>query len=394
MRIHERYPGWMAIYKGRRISRLARPIRFLLSGIYGLHPTHRDSGVRRSREGPGDPFIVSVGNIEWGGGGKTPCAIAICGALRERGYRPVVVTRGYRSEAERRGPYIAASGEAPVGPEGMRFIEERGLGGRIIGSGEDCGADAIARLIGDEAALYRAHGIPAVIDGRRDRAVEIASDLFRPTHLVMDDAFQNRNAPRDLDLLLLDQENPFGSGDLMPLGSLRESPEAVKRADIVIFTRSESDRIPPAAADLVRGKPVFFSNHRPAGLFDRSGGPLDPEYLRGRRVSLLSGIARPESFEAVMASRGISPVASFRFADHHDYRPRDVAWVLKRMGGTETLVTTEKDMVKVGCLFPEGIDLVALRIDMEIRDSGRLVGYLLGGGTVPGTSRTPDTTSS
>jgi tetraacyldisaccharide 4'-kinase len=385
MRVYERYPAWMALYRESRLSSLAYPVRFLLSRLYGLHPTHRDREVRRSSERAHGPLILSIGNIEWGGGGKTPCAIALCEALGGRGLRPVVVTRGYRSEAERKGPYIAASSEVQVGPDGMRCIDEEGLGGRVIGCGDDCGAGSLARLIGDEATLYRARGIPVVIDGRRDRAVEVAARVFRPTHLIMDDAFQNRDAPRDVDILLLDQARPFGTGELMPLGSLREPPGAVKRADIVIFTRSVSDRIPPAAAGAVGGKPVFFSSHRPAGLLDRARKPLSLEYLQGKNVVLLSGIARPESFEATVASLGVGPVVSFRFADHHGYCPGDIAWMIERMKRTSTLVTTEKDMVKVGCLFPDDIDLVALRIDMEIRELDRLLGHIIvASGTVPG----------
>ncbi len=395
MMVHERYPVWMALYRGGRLSSLAYPVRFLLSRLYGLHAAHRDIGVGRSATRPGDPFIVSIGNMEWGGGGKTPCAIALCGALAARGHRPAVVTRGYRSEAERNGPYIAASSEATVGPDGMRCIEEEGLGGRVIGCGEDRGAVSIARLIGDEATLYRARGIPVVIDGRRERAVEVAARIFHPTHLILDDAFQNRDAPRDLDILLLDQESPFGKGELIPLGSLREPPGAVKRADIILFTRSESDRIPSVAADLLGGKPVFFSSHRPTALFDRAHGLLPLEYLRGKTVALLSGIARPESFEATIASLGVNPDVSFRFSDHHEYRPGDITWILERMERSSTLVTTEKDMVKLGCLMPGDIDLVALRIDMEIRELDRLLGLIAGGdGALPGARRPADTTSS
>jgi tetraacyldisaccharide 4'-kinase len=393
MKVHERYPAWMALYGGGRLSSIARPVRFLLSRLYGLHPAHRGSDVRRSAERTDGPLIVSIGNLEWGGGGKTPCAIALCEALAARGHRPAVVTRGYRSEAERNGPYIAASGEAPVGPDGMRCIEEEGLSGRVIGWGDDCGVDSIARLIGDEATLYRARGIPVVVDGRRDRAVEVAARIFHPTHLVMDDAFQNRNAPRDLDILLLDHEKPFGTGELMPLGNLREPPGAVRRADIVLFTRSESDRIPPVTENLIGGKPVFFSSHRPTALWDRARRALPLEYLGGKKAALLSGIARPESFEATIASLGVSPAVSFRFADHHEYRPGDVAWMLERLERNSTLVTTEKDMVKVGCLIPDDIDLVALRIGMEIRELDRLLDRITGG-TVPGSPDPAETTSS
>ncbi len=211
-------------------------------------------------------------------------------------------------------------------------------------------------------------------DGRRERAIEVAARLFRPTHLILDDAFQKRRLPRDADILLLDGERPFGSGDLMPLGSLRERPGAVRRADIVVFTRSDSDRVPPEAGDLVEGKPIFFSSHRPARLVGRSGEERPLAYLRGRNVALLSGIARPESFEESVGSVGAKQVISFRFADHHRYSPGDVKWILERLGGAvATIVTTEKDMVRAAPLFPEGIELLALAVEMEIRGLDRLL---------------------
>lgn len=380
MKVHERYPSWTALYRGGRVSTLAYPLRFLLSRLYGLHPIHRRREAVRPADGVEGPIIISIGNIEWGGGGKTPCTISLCEALIERGKRPVVVTRGYRSEAEREGTYIVTSREAEVSPEGMRCIEEERLGGYIIGYGDDCSSDSLARLIGDEPSIYRAHGIPVVIDRRRTRGVEIASRIFEPTHLILDDAFQNGETPRSIDILLLDHERPFGSGGLMPLGSLRERPEAVGRADIIIFTRADSDRVPPEADGLVSGKPVYFSNHRPARLIGRSGEELPLEILRGRDIALLSGIARPGSFEDMILSLGVEPSISFRFADHHEYRPGDARWMLERMEEGCMVLTTEKDMVKVGTLFPGDIDIAALEIAMDIRGLDRLLEYITSAG--------------
>lgn len=371
MKVHERYPSWTALYRGGIASALAYPLRLLISRLYGLHPVHRTRVSVRPVEG--GPCIVSIGNIEWGGGGKTPCAIVLCEALMERGMRPVVVTRGYRSEAERKGTYIVTSSEAQVGPEGMRCIEEERLGGRVIGCGRDHGVESLARLIGDEPAIYRARGIPVVIDRRRARGIEIASRVFGPTHIILDDAFQNRETPRDLDILLLDRERPFGRGGLMPLGSLRERPEAIRRADIIIFTRANSDQVPEEATGLVSGKHIFFSNHRPVRLIGRSGEEIPLETLRGRKLALLSGIARPGSFEDMIQSLGTEPSLSFRFADHHEYRQGDIRWMLDRMEEGTLVVTTEKDMAKVGSLFPADIDIAALEIAMEIRGLDRLI---------------------
>ena len=265
MKIHERYPRWAALYGEGALSTIARPLRRLLSLLYGLHSIHR----RREapRPAPGGPCIISIGNIEWGVGGKTPCAIALCRAVVEQGGRPVVVTRGFRSEAERIGTYIVVPDGLKVGSGGLRCIEEERLGGRVIGYGEDCAGDSMARLIGDEPSIYRARGIPVVIDRKRARGAAIAKRVFEPTHLILDDAFQNSETPRDLDILLLDHERPFGSGELMPLGSLRERPEAASRADAIIFTRTDSDTVPEDAARFVSGMPIFFSNHRMSLVF-------------------------------------------------------------------------------------------------------------------------------
>lgn len=376
MKVHERYPSWTALYREGRISALARPVRCLLSRIYGIHPIHR----RRDAIRPdgGGPSVIAIGNIEWGGGGKTPCAIALCKALQGMGKRPVVVTRGYRSEAERKGPFIVVPRGVEVESAGLSCIEEERLGDRVIGHGDVCRVDSLARLIGDEPSVYRAHGIPVVIDRKRLRGVEIASRIFGPTHLILDDAFQNLDAPRDIDILLLDHGRPFGSGALMPLGSLRERPRAVRRADIVIFTRAETDRVPPEAAGLLSGKPVFFSTHRPARLIGRAGEELPLEALWGRDVALLSGIARPGGFEETIRSLGVEPYASFRFADHHEYRPSDVGWMLDRMRSGCLVVTTEKDLVKVGALFPRDVELAALEIDMEIRGLDLLLERIAG----------------
>mgnify|MGYP002395025150 CR=1 FL=1 len=373
MKIHERYPASRALYTGGRLSFLGYPLRFLLSRLYGFHssrigPAEKPAGTTQEK-----PLVVSIGNIEWGGGGKTPCTIALCEALIDRGERPVVVTRGYRSDAERSGPFIVTSRRIDVGSAGLRFLEEEGLGDKMIGFGGGITSEAVVQLIGDEPSIYRARGIPVVIDRRRDRGVRIASRVFDPTHVMLDDAFQNRSTARDVDIVLLDHENPFGSGELMPLGSLRERPKAVKRADIIIFTRASGHTVPPEAEKVTSGKPIFFSRHRPTRLVGRAGEEISYELLRTRKIALLSGIARSEAFEKMIRSMGCEPVASFRFADHHRYDTGDIRWMLERLEGDCFVVTTEKDMVKVKRLFPKGKGLAALLVRMDIDELDRLL---------------------
>jgi tetraacyldisaccharide 4'-kinase len=378
MRIRERYPFWMKVYSGRGLSRLSLPFRYIASKVYDSYVTGtaHEIPVRRSRSGTQDgAMIVSVGNLEAGGGGKTPFVIAIAEELRKRGGVPVIVTRGYRSEAERRGPFVV-TGSMPIDDEALSFIETEGLGERMIGGLEQTDLGFLSRTVGDEPTLFASRDIPTVISRDRERGIRIARRLFGPKHIILDDAFQNRSVERDLDILLLDWNKPFGDGRLIPLGSLRERPVAVGRADCIIFTRAGEERAPIEARDLIEGKPVFYSRHTAIDLIGADGEILSLEHLSGQRVALFSGIARPGSFEETVSSIGADPVISFRFADHHLFRRRDIRWMEREIERGFPIVTTEKDLAKAAGLFTAGTRLLALRMRMEVKGIDSLIGLL------------------
>ncbi len=377
MRIRERYPLWMRIYSGPGLSRLSLPLRYLASKVYGSYvsATAHEMPMRRSVSGESGTMVVSIGNLEAGGGGKTPCAIAIAEALRKKGGVPIIVTRGYRSEAERTGPFVV-TGDRPIDREALSFIEREGLGERIIGVPEKTDLAFLSRTVGDEPVLFASRDIPTVISRDRERGVRIARRLFHPSHIILDDAFQNRSVERDLDILLLDWERPFGDRRLIPLGNLRELPGAVNRADCIIFTRAVEERTPIIVRELIGDKPVFYSRHAAVDLMGADGKTHSLEYLSGSRVALFSGIARPGSFEETVRSIGADPVISFRFADHHMYRRRDIRWMEKEIEESCPIVTTEKDLAKVEGRFAAGTQLLALRIGMEIKGIDKLLGFL------------------
>jgi tetraacyldisaccharide 4'-kinase len=230
-------------------------------------------------------------------------------------------------------------------------------------------ADRLAReaeVLGDEVLIYRDRGIPVIIDPRRPRGAALARRLFAPSHILLDDAFQNFSIEKDFDLLLLDAERPFGAGTLLPLGTLREPPGAVRRADAVVFTRSREGRIPAEARRFIEGKPVFFADHAALGFIDRRGEPVPLERLAGRDCLLFSGVARPAPFERTAISLGMLPRAAFRFDDHHRYGRDDVRAMLGEAGPRTAFVTTEKDRAKAIGLFPAESDVLALRVEMTI----------------------------
>jgi tetraacyldisaccharide 4'-kinase len=368
MEVVERYGIGFRLLRGAGGWALFYPVRVLLSVLYGMWLRARTGDAGRSRRGRGPrsaprASVISVGNLEVGGGGKTPFTLSLAAEIRARGGRPVVVSRGYRSIAQRYAPCVVPSGAEVAEAGATHVTEEEVL--KKTGVRSESMAE-IAAVLGDEIMLYRKRGIPVVLDADRSRGAAVASELLRPTHILLDDAFQNRSIAKDVEIVLLDARLPFGRGRLLPLGTLRERPPAIGRADVVVFTRALEERVPKEAERFVTGKRVLFAAHRPVDLIGRTGEEVPLLYLAGRDCALFSGIARPESFEETIVSLGGRPRVVFRFVDHHRYTERDIGAMLRRAGEGKPFVTTEKDWVKARDLFPREVAVYALRIEMKV----------------------------
>jgi tetraacyldisaccharide 4'-kinase len=356
MRIVERYSRRMRVFMGRGAWSLLGPLRFLLSIIYGAFSRRTEANAEPASIDAG-PKIVSVGNIEVGGGGKTPCVLAIASALLRLGMRPAVVTGGYGGSVTRDG------GGAMVLP--ARTDKETALPpGYILWQGG--GEGEAAAILGDEAILYIRAGFPLAVDGDRKRGIEAIDAAADPTHVILDDAFHRTELRKDLDILLLDACRPFGDGRLLPYGTLREPASSASRAGAVVFTRSTGRSMPQEASGLIGDTPVFFARHVPVSLTGRSGESVPAGKAGGFRIVLFSGIARPASFEATAVEFGLDPSVSFRFDDHHAYTGQDIGKMIREAGEGAVFVTTEKDWGKVAAIFPESTKLLRLDMKMEI----------------------------
>jgi len=385
MKIVERYPAGLRAFHGKGAWSLLYPLKSFLSFSYGLYMSR--AGCKGPEGGAGSPgglgegrpFVISIGNLEAGGGGKTPVTLALASTIKDNGGSAVVVTRGYGGLAAKEGVPMAVGPSGPGIETDCPVVCLSSLGAaddphhtscsvlkEKWGIREESLRIAMTRIVGDEAMIYRSRMIPVVIDSDRARGAAFARRLYGPTHVLLDDAFQNRSIAKDLDILLLDAGKPLGNGRLLPAGTLREKPGAIARADVVIFTRSDSKDIRREIGKYIGDKPVFFSSHRPAALVGRDGMEVPFSVLGNRPVAIYSGIARPGSFERTVISTGMEPDVSFRFEDHHWYRREDVDFMSANSPGGAAFVTTEKDWNKSADLFPRGIDLFALRVEAEI----------------------------
>jgi tetraacyldisaccharide 4'-kinase len=282
--------------------------------------------------------VISVGNLTFGGTGKTPMVVALVRDLVRLGRHPAVLTRGYRRQGD---------GQAVItGPNARLRADE----------------------VGDEPLelARRLPGVPVVVDADRERggleAVRMGADV-----LVLDDGFQHLRLARDLDVVVIDAGDAWGGGRLPPLGRLREPVAALGRADAVVITKVPPDWRPVVAtieAQIERiapGLQVFVSRLQPSRVRRPGGAWVEPEELRGRRVYAFAGVGRPGGFADTLREVAADIVGERWFPDHHDFSERDLAEVVVAAGAADAIpVTTGKDAVKL----PEDAAVWVMEVEM------------------------------
>ncbi len=294
-------------------------MRKALSRLYGSVVAARnlcyDTGVFTVHR-TGIP-VVSIGNIEAGGTGKTPMTIALARELSSIGLKPAIVTRGYRGRLK-----------------GVVLVR----------------SDHRAWEVGDEALLMaRISGVPVIKAPDRVRGALLAREVLSSDLVLLDDGFQHRRIHRDLDIVLV--AGDARSDALLPLGRLREPADSLRRADIVVHTKGAGSS--EMSAELV-----------PCSLIDPSGAEEDLTGLRGRHVLAVSGIARPGHFIEMLQDLG-ARVDALAFPDHHGFTRRDMETISARSQGKDLIVTTEKDLVRLDPSHLTGT-WRALRIEMRV----------------------------
>lgn len=274
--------------------------------------------------------IVSVGNLTTGGTGKTPTVQYIARHLQNRNKRVAIVSRGYGG---------SLSGAGAIVSNGKQTLLN-------------------ARQAGDEPLLHARslRQIPVLIGRDRVAAARRAVREFNSEIVVLDDGFQFWSLARDVDLVLLDALRPFDNGHLLPRGHLRESPDALCRADAILFTRTDSaskarrDATRELAARYTEA-PIFWSRHAPVSLRDErshDAGEIPLEKLNGARVHALSALANNPGFRSTLEKCGAHVEAHTTRRDHHRWRRDELIRVLEKAKAAGAIVvTTEKDAVKL-----------------------------------------------
>lgn len=325
------------------------PVSILYSGIIRLRNLFYQTGLFKVRKL--GCRVISVGNITVGGTGKTPMVIMLANLLREKGYSPAILSRGYGGKQKSR----------------INVVSD---GKHILSRPDEAGDEPV--LIAKSAG-----NIPVITGKRRYLTGQYAIEHFGADVLILDDAFQHRSVFRDIDMVLLDEKSPFGNGFVIPVGELREPVSALERADIIVKTgvrRQETgDRGQwPGISEQLADTHIFEAYRRPGDLLKASTGDSYPlTHLHGKKVCAFAGIARPDSFRETIASAGGEVAAFLSFPDHHVYTAGDLDRIRTAVSksSAQIILTTEKDGIKL-IDFPDFLrDIYLLRIEMKISPS-------------------------
>lgn len=282
--------------------------------------------------------VVSVGNITLGGTGKTSLVEFIARQLKKEGQRIAIISRGYKKR---------------------------------ITSCEN---------MGDEPYMLskKLEDIPVIVEADRVKGIKKALKDYSVDTVILDDAFQQWGIKKDLEIVAIDATNPFGNFNMIPRGILREPLSSLKRADIFIITKTnlmaDTQGIKNNLAGFNPSALIFESRHLPLAFYDieRPSDLFSTESLKGKSVTLFSGIGDPASFEKLISNIGIKIGLSFRFADHHHYSDKDLDKIIQgsKEKNIDTIITTEKDTARMDKLQINtyGLKLLTLRIELAIND--------------------------
>lgn len=304
--------------------------------------------------------VISVGNINVGGSGKTPLVIYVTNLLKNSGYKVGVLSRGY----------------------GRKSIDYKlvSKGDAILTSVEECGDEIYHTALECKVA--------AAVSENRVKGAKRLIDETGINTIVLDDAFQHRWIRRDIDLVIIDQNfvnnKSFFTHNLLPSGDLREGFDSLKRADAIIVNRKflDKEEIKSEMKKYFKGKQIFTSYYKAISFVDAMRKiEYNLDDFKGQESLVVSGIANPQSFLNVLGNVHVNTQNKLIFRDHKNYTLREVQQIRKRFYTTNShsVVTTEKDAVKLSRFNREfdDVDIFYLKINLCMDDEESFKQYLI-----------------
>lgn len=282
-----------------------------------------------------DAFVISVGNFTTGGVGKTPVVAEIAKYFVEKGERVAIISRGYGGKLNNK--------EVHVISDGINLYYK-------------------ADMAGDEPYWLAVNlNMCAVLTcSNRYKAAEYAIKELGVTKIILDDGFQHRKMARDVDIVLVDSEKMFGNENLLPAGPLREGMEGFMRvSELVIVSKNVDHTRAEKIAKIMQKKQGIKTTVCKVEP-DYAYNIISGEHLQnGVDIIALSAIGQPEQFYKFL-EKDYNIKEKITFDDHHQYTEDDIANI------AGTIVTTEKDAVKLALLNKNNIYALKLKTVLDV----------------------------
>jgi tetraacyldisaccharide 4'-kinase len=354
------------IFGQRRGKRAAtvRGILFAMSRVFEVLVRIRRLlyNLRIIRDSTLGVQVIAVGNLTVGGTGKTPVVEKFARELQDQGRKVAILSRGYRSKPP------------PLTRRLLNKLTFRddSTPPRVVSDGKSLLLDS--ETAGDEPYMLASNlkDVVVLVDKDRVKGGLYAIEKFGCDTLLLDDGFQYwRLQGRRRDIVLIDCQQPFGNEYLLPRGTLREPPSHLARASTIFITKSDGNTA-ALRTRIARYNPnasIVECVHSPLYFEDVfKGERFGLDWLKGKRVGSLSGIAQPESFEQSLIKLGAELVYSKRFADHHRYTQQEVLNAINRAKkrGAAIILTTQKDAVRFPKLDRRDLSILFMRVEIKI----------------------------
>ena len=347
-----------------KLAAIVRSILFGLSKVFQVAVKARRFlyNVRILRDSTLGVQVIAIGNLTVGGTGKTPVVEKFARELQEQGRTVAILSRGYRSKPP------------PLRKRLLNklLLREDSTPPRIVSDGRNLLLDS--ETAGDEPYMLASNlkDVIVLVDKDRVKSGRYAIEKFGCDTLLLDDGFQYwKLRGRRRDIVLIDCQQPFGNEYLLPRGTLREPPSHLGRASTIFITKSDGDtaklraRISKhnATAGIIEcvHHPLYFED-----VFSGDRAGLD--FVEGKKIAALSGIAQPESFEASLRKIGGELVYSKRFADHHRFSQQEILNVINRSKKrqAQAIITTQKDAVRFPKIDRRDLPIYFMRVEIKI----------------------------
>lgn len=349
--------------QGKRAA-VARALLFALSKVFGLAVKIRHFlyNVRILRDTTLGVQVIAIGNVTVGGTGKTPVVEKFARELQQQGRTVAILSRGYRSKPP---------------PLSKRLVNkllfrEDSTPPRVVSDGKSLLLDS--ETAGDEPYMLASNlkDVVVLVDKDRVKSGRYAIEKFGCDTLLLDDGFQYwKLRGRRRDIVLIDCQQPFGNEHLLPRGTLREPPSHLARAGTIFITKSDgnAEQLRKQIAQFSPKAGIIECVHHPLYLEDVfTAERMNLDFLKGKKVASLSGIAQPQSFERSLVELGAELVYTKQFADHHRFSQQEILNTINRSKKrqAEAIITTQKDAVRFPKVDRRDLPIYFMRVEIKI----------------------------